>query len=708
VNASDRITAGEINSSSTSSQGGNISLSSTEGAVTSGDLVSSGATGGGTIEVKAGDRITLGQSDSSSTSNQGGNISLTSTGAVTSGDLVSSGATGGGTIDVKAGDRITVGQINSSSTLGNAGNVTLDPPNSIQVDSINAQGGTSGRGGIVDITTEQFFRATGSFTAGSCVDTSICSAGGAGGNSITIRHGGNDVTPFIVGDATTNGTQGAITSRTDNQILPTQSFLGPYNQDDINIVTRPLSQRPTPPITTSCQITPIRPKPTLTTSPDSDPASLFSDTLVEQGEKIFTREFEAYLGLQETTLKTVSDARNALRRIEEETGVKPAIIYAVFVPSNLASETEINNERSLQSVEQQTERLRVTQRQNSDQLELILVTAEGSPVRKRVSGTNRQEILRVAGQFRAEITKITSRSNSYLPPAQKMYQWLLTPLEADLKVRGIQNLVFIMDERLRSLPLAALHDGQSFLVENYSVGLMPSLSLTDTRYTDIKKSHVLAMGASKFTNQKSLPAVSVELSAITPNLWPGKALLDEALTLENLKSQRRTESFGIVHLATHAIFQPGEPSNSYIQLWDSELRLNQLRQLGWNDPAVQLLVLSACKTAQGSAEVELGFAGLSVQAGVKSALASLWFVSDEGTMALMRKFYEELRQAPIKAEALRRAQVAMLKGEVRLENGNLVTPSGVTPLPPELEQLGNQNLSHPKFWSAFTMIGNPW
>ncbi|HEY9819758.1 MAG TPA: CHAT domain-containing protein, partial [Candidatus Sericytochromatia bacterium] len=538
-------------------------------------------------------------------------------------------------------------------------------------------------------------------------DTSICSAGGAGGNSITIRHGGNGVTPFIVGDATTNGTQGAITSRTDNQILPTQSFLGPYNQDDINILTLPPILPPTQ-SQPAVRLPLSDQNPPLPTSLDSDPASLFSDTLVEQGEKIFTREFEAYLGLQETSLKTVSDARNALRRIEEETGVKPAIIYAVFVPSNLASETEIGNERSLQSVEQQTERLRVTQRQNSDQLELILVTAEGSPVRKRVSGTNRQEILRVAGQFRAEITKITSRSNSYLPPAQKMYQWLLTPLEADLKVRGIQNLVFIMDERLRSLPLAALHDGQSFLVENYSVGLMPSLSLTDTRYTDIKKSHVLAMGASKFTNQKSLPAVSVELSAITPNLWPGKALLDEALTLENLKSQRRTESFGIVHLATHAIFQPGEPSNSYIQLWDSQLRLNQLRQLGWNDPAVQLLVLSACKTAQGSAEVELGFAGLSVQAGVKSALASLWFVSDEGTMALMRKFYEELRQAPIKAEALRRAQVAMLKGEVRLENGNLVTPSGVTPLPPELEQLGNQNLSHPKFWSAFTMIGNPW
>jgi CHAT domain-containing protein len=237
---------------------------------------------------------------------------------------------------------------------------------------------------------------------------------------------------------------------------------------------------------------------------------------------------------------------------------------------------------------------------------------------------------------------------------------------------------------------------------------MPSFSLTDTRYTNLKNSHVLAMGASNFTNQKSLPAVPVELSAITSNLWPGKVLLNEALTIENLRSQRDSEPFSIIHLATHAMFLPGEPGNSYIQLWDTQLRLNQMQQLGWNDPPVELLVLSACKTAQGNTEVELGFAGLSVQAGVKSALASLWFVSDEGTMALMTKFYQELKQAPIKAEALRRTQVAMLKGEVRLEDGKLVTPGMVMPLPPELAQLGNQNLSHPKFWSAFTMIGNPW
>jgi CHAT domain-containing protein len=340
-------------------------------------------------------------------------------------------------------------------------------------------------------------------------------------------------------------------------------------------------------------------------------------------------------------------------------------------------------------------------------LELILVTPDQAPIHKRVAGTTRQQVLQIARQLRREVTDITSRSPDYLPPAQKMYQWLVAPLEADLKALSIENLVFIMDAGLRSVPLAALHDGRRFLVEEYSVGLMPSFSLTETRYQDIKNEQVLAMGASKFTNQPPLPAVPEELSAIA-SLWSGKSFLNKDFTLDNLKGQRHQKRFGIVHLATHASFQPGEPSNSYIQLSDTKLRLDQLRELDWNRPPVELLVLSACKTAQGSEEVELGFAGLAVRGGVKSALASLWFISDEGTMALMTNFYQELQRAPIKAEALRRAQVAMLKGEVRLEDGKLVTSHEVMPLPPELAKLGNQNLSHPKFWAAFTMIGNPW
>ncbi|HEY9652255.1 MAG TPA: CHAT domain-containing protein [Coleofasciculaceae cyanobacterium] len=640
---------------------------------------------------------------------------ISNTGAVITQDLNSSGAAAGGEIIINARDRITTGKIDSSSSFGNGGDVTLDPDNDIQVTSINAQGGTNGTGGDVDITTNRFFRATGSFSDLNGNQSSISSAGGNGGGSIRIAHGGNGVTPFIVGDATTNGTAGAITTvadNTSNAIAPTQSFLGRYTQQNIGIITKdPPPPSPEPPT----DLDPLPELPQADALPLSEPKANLAladiNAIIEQWEEVFTREFEDYLGLNDTPIKSVADIRDALRRVEESTGVKPAVIYAVFAPQTLTSEEQqrLREGSLIRNIPSTITPDRTARTPKpSDQLELILVTADGTPVRKRVDGATPQQVYKDAAQFRTEITKITSRPRTYLPAAQKMYQWLLAPLEKDLEARGIKNLVFVMDTGLRSVPLAALHDGQGFLIEKYSVGLMPSLSLTDTRYENITNSQVLAMGASEFSNHKSLAAVPVELSTITPKLWPGKSFLNEAFTLSNLKWQRHQQPFGIIHLATHAVFKPGESSNSYIQLWDTQLRLNQMRELGWNDPPVQLLVLSACKTAQGNEEAELGFAGLSVQAGVKSALASLWFVSDEGAMALMTDFYKELKQAPIKAEALRRAQLAMLKGEVKLEGGRLVTPTTVVPLPPDLAQLRNQTLSHPMFWTAFTMIGSPW
>jgi CHAT domain-containing protein len=178
--------------------------------------------------------------------------------------------------------------------------------------------------------------------------------------------------------------------------------------------------------------------------------------------------------------------------------------------------------------------------------------------------------------------------------------------------------------------------------------------------------------------------------------------------LENLKAQRQRQPFGIIHLATHASFQPGAPNNSYIQLWDSKLGLNQLSELGWNKPPVELLVLSACRTALGNRDAELGFAGLAVQAGVKSALGSLWYVSDEGTLGLMMDLYQQLKQTPIKAEALRQAQLAMLKGQVYIKGSQLVAGSKSVPLPAELAQLEDTKFEHPYFWAGFTLIGSPW
>jgi CHAT domain-containing protein len=345
----------------------------------------------------------------------------------------------------------------------------------------------------------------------------------------------------------------------------------------------------------------------------------------------------------------------------------------------------------------------------SDQLQLLVVTADGKAIGRRVPNTTRAQVVAMASLLRSRITDPRQPRHRYIPMAEQLDQWLVAPIKRDLQAEGIQNLVDIMDVGLRSVPMAALYDGRKFLVERYSIGMMPSLGLTNTQYQDIKNSQVLAMGASQFTDELPLPAVPVELSLITPRLWQGKSYLNQGFTLNNLKAQRRQKPFGIVHLATHARFRPGTRDNTYIRLWNSKLSLGELPQLGWNNPPVELLVLSACRTALGDREAELGFAGLAAQAGVKSVLGSVWNISDEGTLALMTAFYQQLKQAPMKAQALQQAQLAMLKGEVRLQGGELRTTTGEKlPLPPELAKLEDQDFSHPNYWSGFTMIGSPW
>ncbi len=418
-------------------------------------------------------------------------------------------------------------------------------------------------------------------------------------------------------------------------------------------------------------------------------------------EDRFTSEFVDYLNLPSTnTIASLEDAQNTLRAVQQATGIKPALVYMSFVPKGSTLDRPYNSSPLLR-VEQQI--------QGSDELELMAITPEGVPVRARISGTSRAQVMEAVRRFRNELTNPVKRNTkSYLPSSQQLYQWLVAPLEAELQAKGIQNLSFISDMGLRSIPMAALHDGKGFLIERYSVGSMPSLSLTDTSPTNFKNTQVLAMGASQFPDMSPLPGVEIEVSTITPQQWPGKSFLNQAFTLTNLKSQRQQQPFGIIHLATHAEFRSGDITQSFIQLWDTKLRLDQLRQMNWHSPQVEMLVLSACRTAVGDRNAELGFGGLAVKAGVKSALATLWYVSDEGSLGLMAEFYGQLRTAPIKTEALRQAQLAMLRQNVRIEGGMLRTSAGNVPLPPELASTKTPNFSHPYYWSAFRMIGNPW
>ncbi|NJS09464.1 MAG: CHAT domain-containing protein [Microcoleus sp. CSU_2_2] len=393
-------------------------------------------------------------------------------------------------------------------------------------------------------------------------------------------------------------------------------------------------------------------------------------------EQLSENSYSNYLGenISSESPISVQSTRETLSKIESQTGNRSAIIYAIVRP---------------------------------EQLDLILFSANKT-VHRTVRAANRQALLETVRNLRSEITNPRKRkTTSYLASAQKLYQWLIKPLETELQNQKIDTLLFNLDAGLRALPIAVLHDGQQFLVEKYSISLIPSISLTDTRYQSLANARVLAMGASVFADKSPLPAVSTELQNITTE-WPGKSFLNQDFTLNNLRSQRAATASRIIHLATHGEFSAG-PNNSYIQLWDTKLLLSQLRHLGWNNPPVELLVLSACRTALGDEQAELGFAGFAVQAGVKSVLASLWYVSDEGSLALMTDFYSQLRNANVKSEALQQTQIAMIRGKVNVESGQLrginFVESGVTPPSANSE---NRSLSHPFYWSGFTMIGSPW
>ncbi len=401
------------------------------------------------------------------------------------------------------------------------------------------------------------------------------------------------------------------------------------------------------------------------------------DQALNQLENTWEQDLQAFYG-DYGAVRNVSlrELQQTMASLDQQTGQKSAIVY-------LAS--------------------------RQDALEVLLVTTDAAPARHSMTEAKRDILFKTAGQLLVQISRQERTiGRAYLNPAKTLYQWIMAPLIPQLDRQKINNLIFVSDYGLRSIPMAVLHDGQQFLIEKYSISNSPNFSMIDPRFKSIQDSPVLAMGASTFTNQNPLPAVPMELRLITQDLGSGVSFLNQPFTVNNLINQRQQQPFEIVHLATHADFNAGTPDRSYIQFFDGQLLLNDLSKLGLSDPPVQLLVISACQSAVGNKNAELGFAGLAIKSGVDTVVASLWYVSDEGTLALMDGFYRQLRTAPIKAEALRQAQIAMIKGNIRIENGQLVTNQSRTPLPPELANLNTRNLTHPYYWSSFTMIGSPW
>lgn len=298
-----------------------------------------------------------------------------------------------------------------------------------------------------------------------------------------------------------------------------------------------------------------------------------------------------------------------------------------------------------------------------DRLEIILSLPQ-QPLQRYTSPVPQAQIETAVDELRQNLERPFTTPQGRLL-GQQMYDWLLRPMATALSQSQVKVLVFVLDGALRNVPLAALHTGDEYLIQSYAVAIAPGLQLLNPQPLRRQNLEVLAAGLSEERyGFSALTNVERELEQIQAEL-PSQILLNRAFTSEALQAQINALPFPIVHLATHGQFS-SNLDDTFILAWDKPIPISELSGLlrtsdEVRSEAIELLVLSACETAAGDNRAALGLAGIAVQAGARSTLASLWTVDDASGAQFISRFYQELATANVtKAEALRRAQLSLL------------------------------------------------
>ncbi len=317
-----------------------------------------------------------------------------------------------------------------------------------------------------------------------------------------------------------------------------------------------------------------------------------------------------------------------------------------------------------------------------DRLEII-VSLSQQELRRYTTQVSQLEIETTVEKLRFNLEKPYSTPEGK-QLSQQVYQWLIAPVSENLQKNKVTTLVFILDGALQTIPMASLYDGEQYLLENYAISLAPSLQLINPQPLKQKVLNTLAAGISEARlGFSSLENVNQELSTIKAEL-PSKILVNQDFTTTSLQQQIESFPYTIIHLATHGQFS-SNADETFILAWDQKILVSQLDNLirsntNLGSENIELLVLSACETAAGDKRATLGLAGIALQAGARSTLASLWSLDDESGAYLMREFYRELSKENIsKAEALRQAQLKLLK---------------------------DPDYRHPVYWASYILMGN--
>jgi CHAT domain-containing protein len=297
-------------------------------------------------------------------------------------------------------------------------------------------------------------------------------------------------------------------------------------------------------------------------------------------------------------------------------------------------------------------------------------------------------------------------------PARQLYGVLFGPVEKELRALGITTLLISADTGLQGVPYAALHDGSSYVGERFALSLTPSIGLLPLNEPLAgKQQRLLALGASKFEGLAPLPLVPQELNGVgaSPST---QQYLNRAFTPQVLLEQAGVPEVTRVHVATHAEFLPGGPSKARLYAGTGPMNLTQFSSLRQRRQGVplELFVLSACRTALGDSDSELGFAGLALQAGSRSAIGTLWYVDDVATSAFFVLFYRNLDRGLPKAEALQATRIAFAAGSVRLVGNQVVSGTGsalLTDLSTAQQRRIARGMQHPYFWGGIQLLGMP-
>jgi CHAT domain-containing protein len=262
---------------------------------------------------------------------------------------------------------------------------------------------------------------------------------------------------------------------------------------------------------------------------------------------------------------------------------------------------------------------------------------------------------------------------------------LIAPLRA--KIRH-SRLLIVPHRELHYVPFAALYDGEHdrYLIEDYTIVYAPSATAWHLlRRPEAPVSRRALVLGDPAGSLGTLEFAGREATMVATRL--GTHVLLGADACERLLYDRDPK-VDLLHIAAHARYDSSNPLFSFIALapegerYDGNLEAQEI--LADIDlTGVNLVVVSACSTAAGTPSAGDEIVGLTralLYAGTPAVLSTLWEINDAGSTVLMDAFYEQFVSGVPAAEALREAQLSVLRGGV---------------------------YESPRFWAAFSLHGDP-